>query len=76
MKFQSKISEISGKFEYNFLDYFDEVSKFNFTPYIFFGMGTTILKNVEANNLKIDEERKLFINIPFGLGFKLSLIHI
>ena len=38
MNFQSKISEISGKFEYNFLDYFDEVTKFNFTPYIFLGL--------------------------------------
>ena len=70
MKFESKISEFSGKFEYNFLDYFDEVSKFNFTPYIFFGIGTTILKNIKANNLKIEEGRKLFLNIPFGLGFK------
>ena len=70
MNFQSKISEISGKFEYNFLDYFDEVTKFNFTPYIFFGIGTTILKNIEANNLKIEEGRNLFLNVPFGFGFK------
>ena len=47
MWFKSKISEISGKIEYNFLDYFDEVTKHNFTPYVFFGLGATILKNVE-----------------------------
>lgn len=42
MWFESKFSEISGKIEYNFLDYFDEVTKENFTPYLFFGIATTL----------------------------------
>ena len=69
MSFKSKISEISGKIEYNFLDYFDEVSKLDFTPYLFFGIGATILKNVEERKNVLDN-KELFINIPFGLGFK------
>ena len=47
MWFESKFSEISGKIEYNFLDYFDEVTKENFTPYLFFGIATTLLKNTK-----------------------------
>ena len=69
MSFKSKISEISGKIEYNFLDYFDEVSKLDFTPYLFFGIGATILKNIEERENMIDS-KELFINVPFGLGFK------
>ena len=69
MSFKSKISEISGKIEYNFLDYFDEVSKLDFTPYLFFGIGATILKNVEERENMLDS-KELFINVPFGLGFK------
>ena len=64
-----KISEISVKIEYNFLDYFYEVSKLDFTPYLFFGIGATILKNVEERKNVLDNN-ELFINIPFGLGFK------
>ena len=69
MWFKSKISEFSGKIEYNFLDYFDEVTKHNFTPYVFFGLGATILKNVEERE-EILNSKELFINIPFGMGFK------
>ena len=69
MWFKSKVSEFSGKIEYNFLDYFDEVTKHNFTPYVFFGLGATILKNVEERE-EILNSKELFINIPFGMGFK------
>jgi len=69
MWFKSKISEFSGKIEYNFLDYFDEVSKLNFTPYVFFGLGATILKNIEEREKTLNN-KELFINIPFGIGFK------
>ena len=69
MWFKSKVSEVSGKIEYNFLDYFDEVTRYNFTPYLFFGLGATILKNIEERD-KIINSKELFVNIPFGLGFK------
>ena len=70
MWFESKISEISAKLEYNFLDYFDEVTKLDFTPYVFFGLGTTILRNVKERENKLGKNRELFLNIPFGVGFK------
>jgi len=70
MWFESKFSEISFKNEYNFLNYFDEVEKENFTPYLFFGIGGTLLRNTKNRDNIIGKNKKLFVNIPFGLGFK------
>ena len=70
MWFESKFSEISGKIEYNFLDYFDEVTKENFTPYLFFGIATTLLKNTKERNNTLGDKNKMLISIPFGTGFK------
>ena len=70
MWFESKFSEISGKIEYNFLDYFDEVTKENFTPYLFFGIATTLLKNTKERNNKLENKNKMLMTIPFGTGFK------
>ncbi len=70
MWFESKFSEITIKNEYNFLDYFDEIERENFTPYLFIGLGGTILKNIKNRDNAIGKNKKLFINIPLGLGFK------
>ena len=70
MWFKSKFSEISAKIEYNFLDYFDEVEKENFTPYLLFGIGGTILQNLTSREDQISKNKKFFVNIPLGLGFK------
>ena len=68
--FKSKVTEFSTKFEYNFLDYFDETGNKIFTPYLFFGMGANMLKNIEKNNLKVKGKNNLNLILPFGLGFK------
>ena len=47
-----------------------EVEKENFTPYLFFGIGGTILSNTKNRDNIIGKNKKLFVNIPFGLGFK------
>ena len=70
MWFKSKLSEFSAKIEYNFLDYFDEVERENFTPYLLFGIGGTILQNLTNRDDELSKNKKLFLNIPFGLGFK------
>ena len=70
MWFKSKFSEFSAKIEYNFLDYFDEVERENFTPYLLFGIGGTILQNLTNRDDELSKNKKLFFNIPFGLGFK------
>ncbi len=68
--FKSKVTEFSSKVEYNFLDYFDETGKKNFTPYLFFGMGINMLKNIEKNNIKVSGKNNFNLIFPFGLGFK------
>ena len=68
--FKSKLTEFSTKIEYNFLDYFDETGKKIFTPYLFFGIGANMLKNVEKNNIKVSGKNELNLILPFGLGFK------
>ena len=47
MWFKSKFSEFSVKIEYNFLDYFDEIERENFTPYLLFGIGGTVLQKLD-----------------------------
>ena len=68
--FESKFSEFSAKIEYNFLDYFDEVEKENFTPYLLFGLGGTIIENRTSRDDKLSKNKKLILNIPFGMGLK------
>lgn len=70
MWFKSKFSELSLKFEYNFLDYFDEINKENFTPYLFMGIGSTLIQNKFDRDNPVGKNKKLIINIPFGVGFK------
>lgn len=70
MWFKSKFSEFSAKIEYNFLDYFDEIERENFTPYLLFGIGGTILQNLTSRDDVISKNKKFLINLPFGVGLK------
>ena len=70
MWFKSKFSEFSVKIEYNFLDYFDEIERENFTPYLLFGIGGTILQNLTSREDVLSKNKKLLINLPFGVGLK------
>ena len=60
MWFKSKVSEISGKIEYNFLDYFDEIERENFTPYLFIGIGATIFKKIEERLDALEDSFSLY----------------
>ena len=70
MWFKSNFSEITAKIEYNFLDYFDEISRENFTPYLFFGIGSTFIKNTEERNNTLNNKNKMIVSVPFGTGLK------
>ena len=50
--------------------YFDEIKRENFTPYFFMGIGTTLLKNTYDRDNPVGKNKKLIMNIPFGIGFK------
>ena len=70
MWFKSKFSELSLKFEYNYLDFFKKINKENFTPYLFMGIGSTLIQNTFDRDNPVGKNKKLIINIPFGVGFK------
>jgi hypothetical protein len=62
--------ELSGGFEYHFLDWRDDKRKLRFTPYLFagvglFGISGTPNKNAEYSNIQL--------SIPFGGGMKYVL---
>ncbi len=62
--------ELSGAFEYHFLDWRDDKRKLRFTPYLFagvglFGISGTPNKNAEYSNVQL--------SIPFGGGMKYVL---
>jgi hypothetical protein len=62
--------ELSGAFEYHFLDWRDDKRRLRFTPYLFagvglFGISGTPNKNAEYSNIQL--------SIPFGGGMKYVL---
>jgi hypothetical protein len=64
--FQKKFVDMSFALEYNFLPYevYNE-KKYNFSPFIFAGVGTDYFFNAQENNFPF--------TIPFGLGIKYNI---
>jgi hypothetical protein len=59
--------ELSGGFEYHFLDWREEKRKLRFTPYVFAGLG---LFSISGNAPKTAEYSNVQMSIPFGIGIK------
>ncbi|MEM9338237.1 MAG: DUF6089 family protein, partial [Bacteroidota bacterium] len=64
--FNNSIVELSGVFEYHFLDFKSEKSPYNWSPYIFAGFGFVNLGEVPPNS----GVNKLQTVLPFGFGVK------
>ncbi len=64
------LMELSGVFEYHFLDWRDAKRKLRFTPYVFAGAG---LFGISGNNNKTAEYSNVQLAIPFGAGMKYVL---
>jgi len=62
--------ELSGVFEYHFLDWRDPKRHLRFTPYLFAGVG---LFSITGNAAKTAEYSNVQISIPFGGGIKYVL---
>jgi len=62
--------ELSGVFEYHFLDWRDEKRHLRFTPYLFAGVG---LFSITGNAPKTAEYSNVQLSIPFGGGIKYVL---
>lgn len=64
--FESSLIELSAVFEYHFLDFKTENSRFKYSPYIFGGFGIINYPGVET----IEEVNSLQPVFPFGGGIK------
>ncbi|CAN5430994.1 hypothetical protein BH10BAC4_BH10BAC4_05290 [soil metagenome] len=64
------LSEISGVYEYHFLDWRDDRRRLRFTPYLFAGLA---LFNISGVQTKTAEYSNVQMAIPFGGGVKYVL---
>jgi hypothetical protein len=62
--------ELSGAFEYHFLDWRDDKRRLRFTPYLFAGLG---LFGISGTPNKTAEYSNVQLSIPFGGGMKYVL---
>jgi hypothetical protein len=87
LSFESPVTDISATAEFNFFPYFTGSRKNFITPYIYAGVGVTLFNpkssgvalqplGTEGQNIGYEGRKpySLFaVNIPFGLGVKLSV---
>ncbi|CAN5176736.1 hypothetical protein BH09BAC3_BH09BAC3_00540 [soil metagenome] len=64
------LSELSGVYEYHFLDWRDSKRPLRFTPYLFAGLA---LFNISAVPQKTEQYSNVQMSIPFGGGVKYVL---
>jgi len=64
------LMELSGVFEYHFLDWRNDSRRLRFTPYLFAGLG---LFGISGNAKKTHEYSNVQLSIPMGVGFKYVL---
>jgi hypothetical protein len=64
--FESGLLELSGVFEYHFLDFKTENSRFNYSPYVFAGFGILNFPDAPSN----ENVGALQPVLPLGGGFK------
>ncbi|MGC4023282.1 MAG: DUF6089 family protein [Cyclobacteriaceae bacterium] len=64
------LMELSGTFEYHFLDWRNDTRRLRFTPYVFAGMG---LFGISGNAKKTAQYSNVQMSIPVGIGFKYVL---
>lgn len=64
------LAELSGTFEYHFLDWRDDKRRLRFTPYLFTGLG---LFSISGNPTKTAEYSNVQLSVPLGGGMKYVL---
>jgi hypothetical protein len=64
------LSEMSGVYEYHFLDWKDDRRRLRFTPYLFAGLGLFSISGVQN---KTAQYSNVQLSIPFGGGIKYVL---
>ena len=61
------LSEISGVYEYHFLNWRDDIRRLRFTPYLFAGLALFSMSGVKD---KADQYSTIQLAVPFGGGMK------
>lgn len=61
------LMEVSGVYEYHFLDWRDDIRRLRFTPYLFAGLG---LFGISGQEQKAVQYSNVQMSIPFGGGVK------
>jgi len=61
------LSEVSGVYEYHFLDWRDDRRRLRFTPYLFAGLALFNISGLQAKNTQYST---IQMSIPFGGGLK------
>jgi hypothetical protein len=61
------LSEVSGVYEYHFLDWRDDIRRLRFTPYVFAGLA---LFNMAGVKDKAEQYSTIQLAVPFGGGMK------
>ena len=64
------LSEVSGVYEYHFLDWRDNIKRLRFTPYIFAGLA---LFNISGVQNRTEQYSTIQLSVPFGGGVKYIL---
>jgi hypothetical protein len=68
--FRTNLVELSPQFEYNFLNYRNEKTRQNWSPYVFAGLGVFHFSAEDSNSSTADG---IQMSIPFGVGIKYVL---
>tara|TARA_R110002049_G_scaffold25788_2_gene90133 strand:+ start:6853 stop:7557 length:705 start_codon:yes stop_codon:yes gene_type:complete len=78
--FESNLLELSGQIEFNFMEYELGERTRAFSPFIFVGLSTfrynpTTVQDEEEIRASSEEDNSWGIAVPFGIGFKVSLLN-
>ncbi len=66
-----RLGDITGELEINFLSYDHPfIKKTRFTPYLSFGLGTTMYKRFYTETENNSEEMVFILSLPIGIGLK------
>jgi len=72
--FSRTIGDAALQAEFNFMSYDHPfVRTTNFTPFISFGLGTTVYKRFDADPTKNSQQTVFILSLPFGVGFKYKI---
>ncbi len=72
--FKRDIGDVALQMEFNFMSYDHPfIGTTNFTPYVSFGLGTSIYKRISSDLENSSEQMVFILSLPIGVGFKYKI---